>query len=102
MKMQVRQPPGIARVAAQADGLSGNHAITDLDQGAVRGEVGIGSDRSIGVTNLDPVGLTLPGLTVNELHSYLSHHSRACGGHGCADRHDKVIGVLVGTPVAAS
>jgi len=102
MKVQMGQPSGISSVAAQADWLSSDDMITDLNEGTVLSEVGVSGDGAICVANLEPFGLALSRLAVAKLHAYLSHHAGACCSHRRADGHNKVIGILVGTVVAAS
>jgi hypothetical protein len=57
MKVQMGQPSGISSVAAQADWLSSDDMITDLNEGTVLSEVGVSGDGAVCVANLDPVGL---------------------------------------------
>ena len=77
MKVQMRQPAGIPGVAAQANGLSSDDMVTNLDEGSTFGEVGVRGDGPIGVADFDPIGLTLSRLPIPKLHPYLGHHSCA-------------------------
>src|SRR6266851_7779599 len=95
------KPSGIAAVATQTDSLSCLDTVANLDERAVLGEVGIRRNRVVCVTNLDPVGLSLTRLAVTKLHAYLGNDSCPRSSDGGADGHDKIIGILVGTVVAA-
>ena len=74
--------------------------VSCLDEDTVCSEMGVRSDRPIRVTNLDPVGLTFPGLAVAKLHACFCHDPGPRGSHGCSDGHDKVISIFVGTAMA--
>ena len=97
--MQMGQPSGISGVAAQADRLSSDDAVTNANERTALGEVGVSGDGAIRMANLHPVGLAFSRLTVAKLHAYLRHHAGPCRAHRCPDGHDEVIGILVGTLV---
>ena len=102
MKVQMGQTTSVSCVSAQANRLSSDDMITDLDESTVLGQVGVSRDRAVYVANLHPIGLAFTRLAIAELHAYLSNHARSCCGHRRADGHGKVIGIFVGTLMTTS
>lgn len=99
MKVQMGQTSGVSCISAQANRLSSDDVITNLDECTVLGQVGVSRDRAVYMANFYPVRLAFARLAIAKLHAYLSNHTGACCGHCGTNRHGKVVGILVGTLV---
>src|SRR4051794_18118971 len=102
MKVEMREASGVTRVSAQSDGLSNDNLITHFDENTMLGQVGVSRDGAVHMANLYPVRLPFSMLAITKLRANFSNHACAGGRHLRADRHGKVVRVLVGTLVTTT